>query len=438
MIYTSDDNRYLEYTTPLIEYITSKYLYNNENLIYTNKYSNGTFSITNPTSEFSNCCLINGYPHFDIPLDKCLEEIYFFLNNKSMYKNHFYIRYGDTHPHKCIPKLAQVRNLLIENSLSCMIGKSVTSFYGIGDISIKSLDDFIKRNNFVYDSEDLFINLLNNTLSSDILHQFNLYNLNALEEISVFLKKLRLMPKNFLFESQLYKDRTLYNEIKSNPKYTSELKENGELKYSLQELMFIKTILKNPNDILINIIGANQIAHVLKVDELLKGSRYNNRFLTYEICRNADDRNIEHWSALLNNYIAYNNLEIDYQNLLKILILINSNDIIIDFNNLKKYYNNIDKFESIIQNILKKNDYTNVTGKNDLICKMALVGYNLNRSIEMGNPNHFYKYLLSVVKEYEVNPEAYHSIEGLYKQFVMNCLYRLGYDDNNLIRELKK
>lgn len=56
----------------------------------------------------------------------------------------------------------------------------------------------------------------------------------------------------------------------------------------------------------------------------------------------------------------------------------------------------------------------------------------------MGNPNHFYKYLLSVVKEYEVNPEAYHSIEGLYKQFVMNCLYRLGYDDNNLIRELKK
>ena len=68
---------------------------------------------------------------------------------------------------------------------------------------------------------------------------------------------------------------------------------------------------------------------------------------------------------------------------------------------------------------------------------MALVGYNLNRSIEMGNPNHFYKYLLSVVKEYEVNPEAYHSIEGLYKQFVMNCLYRLGYD-NNMIRELKK
>ena len=90
-----------------------------------------------------------------------------------------------------------------------------------------------------------------------------------------------------------------------------------------------------------------------------------------------------------------------------------------------------------MQNTLKKDDYINVTCKNDLICKMALVGYNLNRSIEMGNPNHFYKYLLSVVKEYEANPEEYHGIEGLYKQFVMNCLYRLGYD-NNMIRELKK
>ena len=90
MIYTVNNNRYLKCSTPLIEYIKSKHSYNNENLIYTKKYSNGTFSITNPTPEFSNCSFINGYPHFDIPLEKCLEEIEFFLNDESMYNNNFY------------------------------------------------------------------------------------------------------------------------------------------------------------------------------------------------------------------------------------------------------------------------------------------------------------------------------------------------------------
>ena len=35
MIYTTEKNRYLLYNTPLIEYIKSKHLYTNENLIYT-------------------------------------------------------------------------------------------------------------------------------------------------------------------------------------------------------------------------------------------------------------------------------------------------------------------------------------------------------------------------------------------------------------------
>ena len=35
MIYTVNNNRCLKCSTPLIEYIKSKHLYNNENLIYT-------------------------------------------------------------------------------------------------------------------------------------------------------------------------------------------------------------------------------------------------------------------------------------------------------------------------------------------------------------------------------------------------------------------
>ena len=86
MIYTTEENRYLSYNTPLIEYIKSKHLYTNENLIYTKKYSDGTFSITNPTETFTNCEFINGYPHFQIPLSKCIEEIEFFMNDGKICK----------------------------------------------------------------------------------------------------------------------------------------------------------------------------------------------------------------------------------------------------------------------------------------------------------------------------------------------------------------
>ena len=210
--------------------------------------------------------------------------------------------------------------------------------------------------------------------------------------------------------------------------------------------MFIMTLIREKDDMLINIIGANQVSHVLKVNELLKdNSDINSRFLTYEICRNADDRDINSWSVKLADFIEQNNLKIDnhyisYQDLLKILITINSNDVIIDFNKLEKYKNNIKRFNTIVENISEKNDIYNIKCKNDLLCKMALVGYTLNRSIEMGNQNNFYKYLISVVNEYEKNKEQYHNIEGLYKDFVIKCFDRLGYKENEIvkIKELKK
>lgn len=36
--------------------------------------------------------------------------------------------------------------VVIENSLISMIGQNVKSFYGFGDISLKSLKDFIEKN----------------------------------------------------------------------------------------------------------------------------------------------------------------------------------------------------------------------------------------------------------------------------------------------------
>lgn len=84
------------------------------------------------------------------------------------------------------------------------------------------------------------------------------------EEINDF--KNNIIPKM----KEIINKKVVDDNIKNNPNFIDELKENGELKYSLQELMFINSFLDNSNDVLFNIIGANQSSHVLKVEELLK------------------------------------------------------------------------------------------------------------------------------------------------------------------------
>lgn len=435
MIYLPNDDRTLRYNSLLINYIKEMHLYNNEKLIYTSKYTDGTFSITNPTSEYINCKLVNGYPHFHIPLDVCLSEIECFLNDESIYEYEFLIRYGDTHPHKTIPKLSQIRNLLIENSLSSMIGKTAKSYYVLGDISIKSLNDFIAKYSLNISAEDLFIRIVNGKNLPEINELLNEYNKKALSDISEFLKKIKLNSKSFLIESNLYTNSQLYTSMKNNPKYKDELKKNGELKYTLQEMMFIKQLLQNDNNILINIIGANQSDHIMRVNSILaeENRNINNRFLTYGICRNGDERDIQIWSSKINEYIETHNLcfgndYIDCGDFLKMLMIINGTDIIIDFENLNKHYNGIKRMNSIINNVsFSENITCNISENNDLICKMALVSYHLNQAIEIGSPNVFYKYLLSIINEYENNKEKYKSISGLYQRFVIKCIDRLGY-----------
>jgi len=436
MIYTITGNKRLKYSTPLIEYIKNNNLYDGETLIYTSKYTNGTFSITNPTSEYKNCVFVNGYPHFDIPLEFNIEEIKNFINYKNMYDYNFNIRYGDTHPHKSVPKLAQTRNLLIEESLSSLIGKNFKSYYALGDISIKSLNDFVKKYNIDILPEDLFKRIVNNNLDNDLTNKLLNYDKKALEMIIPFLKQMNLSPKEFIIESSLYTNQELYQKFKNDERYKSELKDNGELKYTLQELMFIYSILKNNSDVLINIIGSNQTDHVLKVNDILKENNetMDVRFLTYGICRNADIRDIAEWSSYFQKFIDDNNLNINNRKLtpyelLKIITTIVSNDNILDFANLNKYLENIKLFCNNITFDDKSESKDIINVNNDLICKMALVGYNLNKTIELGNQNHFYKYLLGIIKEYELNKEKYRNIENIYFQFINSSFSRLGFND---------
>ena len=74
---------------------------------------------------------------------------------------------------------------------------------------------------------------------------------------------------------------------------------------------------------------------------------------------------------------------------------------------------------------------------NDLIKMMALVNYNINRAVEKGSLNYFYKYVLSIYREYITNQDKYKNMQGLYFKFINACQYRLGLREDNAKRVIK-
>lgn len=442
MIYSFKKDNTLLYSTPLVEYLKVHNNYNGENLIYSKKYTEGTFSITNPTGEFKNARLVNGYPHFEIPLDVCLEEIDFFMSGGNMYNYNFYIRYGDLHPNKPIPKLGQLRNIILNNSLNYLILNNVKSFFPIGDISIKSIKSFKEKYNIDIDEEELFKMIVNDRISTEIRSQFDEYNIYTINLIKNYLNDLNLPVDEFVIESSLYTNQKMYQSLKNDERFKNELKNNGELKYTLQELMFIKKYAVYEKDVLINIIGANQSDHVLRVNKILNQINFKNdtRFLTYGMCYNADEMDYKIWSDKINEFIVNNDIKVGGKYitpvyLIKLLTVLLSNDNDIDFNKLNKYRNNIKTGCNLFNDLIYKEEIK--IENNDLIKMMALVNYNINRAVEKGSLNYFYKYVLSIYREYITNQDKYKNMQGLYFKFINACQYRLGLREDNAKRVIK-
>lgn len=442
MIYSFKKDNTLLYSTPLVEYLKVHNNYNGENLIYSKKYTEGTFSITNPTGEFKNARLVNGYPHFEIPLDVCLEEIDFFMSGGNMYNYNFYIRYGDLHPNKPIPKLGQLRNIILNNSLNYLILNNVKSFFPIGDISIKSIKSFKEKYNIDIDEEELFKMIVNDRIPTEIRSQFDEYNIYTINLIKNYLNDLNLPVDEFVIESSLYTNQKMYQSLKSDERFKNELKNNGELKYTLQELMFIKKYAVYEKDVLINIIGANQSDHVLRVNKILNQINFKNdtRFLTYGMCYNADEMDYKIWSDKINEFIVNNDIKVGGKYitpvyLIKLLTVLLSNDNDIDFNKLNKYRNNIKTGCNLFNDLIYKEEIK--IENNDLIKMMALVNYNINRAVEKGSLNYFYKYVLSIYREYITNQDKYKNMQGLYFKFINACQYRLGLREDNAKRVIK-
>lgn len=442
MIYSFKKDNTLLYSTPLVEYLKVHNNYNGENLIYSKKYTEGTFSITNPTGEFKNARLVNGYPHFEIPLDVCLEEIDFFMSGGNMYNYNFYIRYGDLHPNKPIPKLGQLRNIILNNSLNYLISNNVKSFFPIGDISIKSIKSFKEKYNIDIDEEELFKMIVNDRIPTEIRSQFDEYNIYTINLIKNYLNDLNLPVDEFVIESSLYTNQKMYQSLKNDERFKNELKNNGELKYTLQELMFIKKYAVYEKDVLINIIGANQSDHVLRVNKILNQINFKNdtRFLTYGMCYNADEMDYKIWSDKINEFIVNNDIKVGGKYitpvyLIKLLTVLLSNDNDIDFNKLNKYRNNIKTGCNLFNDLIYKEEIK--IENNDLIKMMALVNYNINRAVEKGSLNYFYKYVLSIYREYITNQDKYKNMQGLYFKFINACQYRLGLREDNAKRVIK-
>ena len=431
MIYTVGNFRTLTISSPFLQYIQKTYGYTNEYLFYSQKYSTGTFSIQNPSNDFKNCQFISGYPHFDVPDKICMEEICAFIEHHNIYKNQFIIRYGDTHPHKPIPKLGQMRNILIANSLSNMIGDNANLYYGFGDISIKSLQDFVIKNHLQLSAEDFFVRLVNNRLSLQEKAELSKYNAAAINAIKEFLKDAKIEEHPFLIESSLYSNQNLYQAVKENPLYKGNLKSNGEVNYVLQEIMFIKSLVKSNSDTMINIIGSNQSDHIVKVLDLAHASNLQGdiRFLSYGMCENASEVIFNIWSHYLAQFIEQKNLLINGKYLLpidflKIITVAFPMDSKIDFFCLEKYVKTLQSFCKTIECLIVTSDKTN-----EVFCvdhhtmrKMALVHYTLNKSIESGNISSFFNYLIKFMGEKN------NQNNRVFKNFIFEGFRRLGFD----------
>lgn len=430
----------------LLDYISTNNNYNGESLVYSSKYTSGTFTITTPCDAYKNCEYINGYPHFTIPLDIILAEINDFIDGKPMYTNHFLIRYGDTHPHKIVPKLAQIRDLLLEEVFSSMITTSGSKqcLYTVGDISFKTIDAVI---NHYYTSPQTDTNIQpwidyifkQQCNENDLIHHWKEFVLQSEQTLSSFLNDYGFNNNEIFLESSMYTNSRIYDYIRKNIKCDNGIRKDGSLKYILQEFAFI-LFFRKEKQIMINIICTKQLEHVANVMRTLKNNNVNQdvRFLVYNECKNAECRDPEEWTSFLNDFIQKNNLmrndkPIDYRELLKIIFYSTSNTSIIDFSNLEKYKKKIYAFEGIIKSIRQSTGCkTIIKSSNDLLNKMALVKYQLNNSILSGEQCRFYNYIVSVKDEYQKNYNQYRGIDDLYRTFILKCLERLSINTDGI------
>ncbi len=424
----------------LIDYIRLNHNINEEKIIYDTKYGEGSFTITTPKSDACNSTFINGYPHFNVPREVVLNEIYSFLDDKCIYDNDIFLRYGDTHPNKPVPNLAQTRNLYISEIFRNLLTTSgeFKSIYLVGDISSKNIEYVCNKIGKEYDEE--YQRKIINACSlgdNDLINGFNNNNEIAIKRITEFLELLRLSKPDFVLESELYKNKKIYDFVKNDIICDDKNKKNGDIKYSLQELVYA-LYFNTDKSTLISLIGSNQSEHIKKVYNIIQVNNldidYN--FLSYGICKNAKEREYEKWNIYLENLLKnkFPYIDISNESFLRLLYCGSSNVREIDFLDLNNFKNILKKYETILRS-LQKNDSNN--SNYNLLNKMSLVNYYIDLSIKNGQQHIFFDYLVDIALCYLKNSKLNNEDYELYIEFMNKCLKKLNIENISYGRVMK-
>ena len=409
-----------------------KFYFGADRIHYSDCYTEGTYTTAVPTNSYINCEYVNGYPHFICGMDVIISEIENFIKKKKMYDYDVIIRYGDTHPHKPLPKLAQIRGVAINDILGKMLLTSgtVESAYMLGDISIKSLES-------IFESE-IAHEVKKKILRGDALHGTEKKLLNDMNDkasngIRTLLCNLEYANPKIVFESSIYKEREIYENV-MQLKCDSSVNEDGEIKYLLQEMMFIMWALRGKKR-LISIIGENQYDHVLKTNELMSnnGLCLDAAYLTYGVCFGADSRDIGIWSTQLNEYLGKTRdrigKDISINRLLNLIYVCQNTSTQVYFDDLSKYDRIVNMYSEIKECICtceKNQNAVFEANSHDLLYEMGLVYFQLHYSLKVCEPSIFFRYIYGIAKKYNKDIEKYKCISRLLLPFLEEAMVILG------------
>ncbi len=419
----------LDFQSDLKDYLIKNNGYVNEHIHYCQKYDEGAFTINVPTSTYRNCYYINGYPHFKIDARIMRTEIENFILGKNLYDYDFTIRYGDTHPHKPIPKLAQIRSISINDALQGLIltsGKK-ESVYVLGDVSQRSLENAFPNANASDYRKQLMMGMGIDSIEGGIYKEVVE---RAKEKIENFIRDIGFPKPTVKMESDYYKNRDVFDEV-SRFSVESGFGEDGTLKYVLQEMIYVCSVL-NKGGKLISILGDNQNEHVLKVNSLMKNNdlSYDVAYVTYGHCFEAKTRDKDIWIDLLEEYIRKKgwrteNGLIDPLIYLRLLFSCQNNSMEIHFDALSNYDNTVLTYFEILkcyESCRKEDAEINLDGNNDLLAEMALVYFKIHYAVSAGEQSQFFRYLYSLAKKYNKYPEKYRAISPLLGRFIKRGL----------------
>ena len=443
MIASIQKKSFGRYNSPLKDYLIDQFNHDGTRVVYSNRYCEADFSITHPSTSYKNCRMINGYPHFTLPLERCLCEIDRFINGAVMYDRSYCIRFGDTHPDNIVPKFGQMRNVYIGDILHSLILTSGRSrlVYPIGDVSEKTITRYVDGDASLEGSvkEHLVQHIMAGSNEQDaILNRYKEWSKAKIEsELKPFLDVIHVEPA-ILLESELYDDKETFEYIRNSISFQEGYKTNGNLKYCLQELMFMLNY-RFRDEKIICVLGDNQSDHVSKVLRIVEdndvGGDYS--FLEYGGCLNSLEKDMSNWSehirSITESYSkAINDIDIEPLDFLRIVFCAGGNSEPIDFSSFANAKALIGKLDTIIESIrvaerriAPRPSYSSASM--DLIAKMALVFQELDIAVVYGEQSKFFNYIYDISTAFLLSKDC-EDVSKIFSSFMRRALHVLSLD----------